>query len=365
MSKTSTLKPFSYSYKKNNLESNTCFRKKNPVISPDKIYFFRTSLFTEKSKNYIQKLHSCEKNKSNLNSTILANEIVTPKVSSTLNQPNKTSIKLKKGKFMIFQNKSINKSDIEQNLNSITKEKSDFTRNTIINKSSNDIITHKIVTNKTNIENETKNITVDKKESNYSQDKPKKVNIAIKNLKKMKKEKIYTPLNNILNANDNKKTILVNYINQNHSLLNLANAKSGQKQILTKDKSQKIETVHKIRYRLKSQKSSNKNKGKESRNIISFGGIYNQHLHKGLKNLKALNNHYNMKSSSMFDENFYFSRYKLGNYLAKKNNNRYGSITTKFNANTNKNAKNSMATDEKISTRRKSRNSLYKKNIYN
>jgi len=69
---------------------------------------------------------------------------------------------------------------------SITKEKSDFTRNTIINKSSNDIITHKIVTNKTNIENETKNITVDKKESNYSQDKLKKVNIAIKNLKKMK-----------------------------------------------------------------------------------------------------------------------------------------------------------------------------------
>lgn len=364
MNKTNSLKPFSYSYDKNNLETKTRYRKKNTAISPDKIYFFRTSLFTEKSKNFIQKLNSCEKNKTIFNSSMLANEIVTPKIN-TLNQQIKNSIKLKKGKFYFFHKNNINKSDIEENQNSSMKEKSDFNRNTIINKSSNDIINQNVVTNKVNIDNEIKIIAVNKKESNYSKDKPKKVNIDIKNLKKMKKEKAYTPLNNILNANNNKKTIVVNYINHNHSLLNLANAHSGQKQILTKDKGEKIGTVHKIRYRLKSQKSSNKNKNKESRNIISFGGLYNQQFKNELKNLKSLNNHYNIKSTSIHDDNYYFSRYKLGNYLAKKYNNRYGSITSKFNANTNKNVRHSLATDEKINSKRKSRICLYKKNLFN
>lgn len=363
MSKTNNLKPFSYSYDKNNLETKTRFRKKNTAISPDKIYFFRTSLFTEKSKNYIQKLNSCEKNKTIFNSSMLTNDYVTPKIN-TLNQQIKNSIKLKKGKFYFFHNKNINKSDIEENQNSIMKEKSDFNRNTIINKSSNDIMNQKVVANKTNIENEIKSITVDKKESNYSKNKPRKLNIAIMNLKKMKKDKDYTPLNNIINANNNKKTIVANYINHNRSLLNLANAHSGQKQILTKDKGEKIGKVHKIRYRLKSQKSSSKNKTKESRNIISFGGLYNQQFKNGLNNLKSLNNHYNIKSTSIHDDNYYFSRYKLGNYLAKKNNNRYGSITTKFNVNTNKNVRSSLITDEKINSKKKSRNSLYKKAIF-
>ena len=176
MSKTNNLKPFSYSYDKNNLETKTRFRKKNTAISPDKIYFFRTSLFTEKSKNFIQKLNSCEKNKTIFNSSMLTNDYVTPKIN-TLNQQIKNSIKLKKGKFYFFHNKNINKSDIEENQNSIMKEKSDFNRNTIINKSSNDIMNQKVVANKTNIENEIKSITVDKKESNYSKDKPKKLNI--------------------------------------------------------------------------------------------------------------------------------------------------------------------------------------------
>ena len=51
MNKTNSLKPFSYSYEKNNLESNTRFRKNNPVTGPDKIYFFRTSLFWRRTES--------------------------------------------------------------------------------------------------------------------------------------------------------------------------------------------------------------------------------------------------------------------------------------------------------------------------
>ena len=364
MSKTNSLKPFSYSYDKNNLETTSHFRKKNSIKNPDKIYFFRTSLFTEKSKNFIQKLHSCEKNKTIFSSTTISNEFVTPKIN-TLNQHAKNAIKLKKGKFYIFPNKNMNKSDIEENQNSNMKEQSEHNRNTIINKSSNDIIDQKIVTNKSQNENEQKNVTVDKKESNYSKDKSKKANMSIKDVKKIQKEKVYSPLNVILNANNNKKTILRNYTNQNPSLINLANANSGQKQVIIKDKEQKIGKVHKIRYRLKSQKSSDKDKAKEIRNIISFGGIYNQQFQKGIKNLKELDNHHNIKATTIHDDNYYFSRYKLGNYLAKKYNNRYGSITSKFNANTNKNVRHSLATDEKINSKRKSRICLYKKNLFN
>ena len=50
MYKTNNFNPFNYSGKKNNLETNDHLHKKNANLSPDKIYFFRTSLFTEKSK---------------------------------------------------------------------------------------------------------------------------------------------------------------------------------------------------------------------------------------------------------------------------------------------------------------------------
>lgn len=360
MNKLNSINPFTYSSEKKKFDSNAQVRKKNSVISPDKIYFFRTSLFTEKSKNFIQKLNSCDKNRSNFNSSNSINETNAPKLNSISTQT-KTSLKLKKGKFYFSQNKNINKSDIEENQNSNIKEKKELSRNPIINKSSNDLINQKIVTNISHLQNENKSMTMDKRESNNNQNKTKKVNIPIKNLKKMNKDKVFSPLNNLINTNKNKQTIIVNYINQNHSIINLANAKSRQKQ-LPKEKTQKIETVHKIKYRLKSQKNEDKSKNKNNKNIISFAGITNKNFQKELKNLKSINNHYNMKSSSIFDENYYFSRYKLGNYYPKKNN-RYGNIHSNFNVNTN-NMKNTISTDEKLNSKRKNRISLYKRNIF-
>ena len=206
-------------------------------------------------------------------------------------------------------------------------------------------------------------MTMDKRESINNQDKTKKVKFPIKNLKKKKNEKVFSPLNNLINTNKNNQTIIINYINKNHSIVNLANAKSRQKQLI-KEKTQKYETVHKIKYRLKSQKNEDKSKNKENKNIISFVGINNKNLQKEMKNLKSINNNYNhnMKSSSIFDENYYFSRYKLKNYFPKKNN-RYGNIHSNFNINAN-NKKNTISTDEKINSKRKNRISLYKRNIF-
>ena len=356
MYKINNLKPFSYSNEKNDVASNTHFQRKNPSLSPNKIYFFRTSLFTEKTKNFIVKLNSCEKHKETFNSSNIINEVKTPKIN-TIIQPEKTSIKLKKGKFHFSQNKSVNKSDIEEKATTNLKEKKDLSRNTIINKSSNDLINVNNANNISHLHKGNKSMTMDKKESNNDQDKNKKVNLAIKNLKKMKNEKIFAPLNNIINTNNNKQTIIVNYINQNHSIINLVNANSRQK-ALTKDKVPKIETTHKVKYRLKSQKGSSKKA--ENKNLISFGGFNNKNLQKEMKNLKAIDKNYNIKPSSILHENFYISRYKLGNYYAKKNNNRYANIHGNFNVN---NIKSTVTSNERLNSKKRNQNSLYKKNI--
>ena len=243
MRRINNLKPFSYSNEKNNFESNAHIHKKTSSLSPNKIYFFRTSLFTEKSKNFIIKLNSCEKNKETINSSNINNEVKTPKIN-TIIQPEKTTIRLKKGKIHFSQNKNVNKSDIDEKSNTNLKEKKDLSRNPIINKSSNDLINPN---NISHLQKGNKSMTMDNKESRNNQDKNKMMNFAIKNLKKMNKEKIFAPLNNIINTNNNKQTIIVNYINQNHSIINLVNANSRPKQ-LTKDKVPKIETTHKIKY---------------------------------------------------------------------------------------------------------------------
>ena len=355
MRRINNLKPFSYSNEKNNFESNAHIHKKTSSLSPNKIYFFRTSLFTEKSKNFIIKLNSCEKNKETINSSNITNEVKTPKIN-TIIQPEKATIRLKKGKIHFSQNKNVNKSDNDEKSNTNLKEKKDLSRNPIINKSSNDLINPN---NISHLQKGNKSMTMDNKESRNNQDKNKMMNFAIKNLKKMNKEKIFAPLNNIINTNNNKQTIIVNYINQNHSIINLVNPNSRPKQ-LTKDKVPKIETTHKIKYRLKSKKGSSKKA--ENKNIISFGGFRNKNLQKDAKNLKAIDKNYNMKSSSILNENFYISRYKLGNYYAKKvSNNRYGNIHGNLNVN---NIKSSVASNEKMNSKKRNQNSLYKRNIF-
>ena len=122
MRRINNLKPFSYSNEKNNFESNAHIHKKTSSLSPNKIYFFRTSLFTEKSKNFIIKLNSCEKNKETINSSNITNEVKTPKIN-TIIQPEKTTIRLKKGKIHFSQNKNVNKSDIDEKSNTNLKEK--------------------------------------------------------------------------------------------------------------------------------------------------------------------------------------------------------------------------------------------------
>ena len=346
MYKTNNFNPFKYSSKKDNLETHDHFHRKNSSLSPDKIYFFRTSLFTEKSKNFILQMTSFEKNKT-INSSNIIKEVNTPKINTFINPP-KTSIKLKKGKINFSNNKNVNKSDIESNDNLNLKEKSELSRNPITNKSSNDLIPQKITNKMNDARKENKSMTVDKKESINNQNKNRKKLIAIKNLKKVKNEKKITPLNNIINANNNnEKTLIANYFNQNHSLINLVNAHSKQKQIITKNIVPKIETNHKIKYRLKSQKDSKQKT--EKKNIISFKGIKNKNLEKELKYLKVINNIYN-KKSTIFDENLYISRYKLGYYHGKRNN-RYANIHSNFNVNnnmnSNSNVKSTMLSDSK------------------
>lgn len=343
------LKPFSYSSEKQNIEFNNKLHKKNSSLNNDKIYFFRTSLFTEKSKTFIQKLNSCDKNKTNLNSS--SNEIMTPKINN-INRPQKPSIKLKKGKIIISQNKT--KSEIDEVIK--IKEKNIEGRNHAINKSSNDLTDNKISTSINILAHENKTMIVDRKESNNNTNK--KSNIGNKNLKNIKKEKLFSPFKNVINLNtDNKKTIAVNYNNQNHSIINLANLanNNSKKKIINKGKVPKIETTYKIKYRLKSQKSSSTKK-LDNKKIISFGAIN----HPNLNNLKPKNKQYNMKSFSIFDENHYISRYKLGNFYQKKNS-RYGSI---HNNNINNNHTNNPGlSNEKLNSKRKIQNVLYRKSI--
>ena len=67
-----------------------------------------------------------------------------------------------------------------------------------------------------------------------------------------------------------------------------------------------------------------------------------------------------MKSFSIFDENHYISRYKLGNFYQKKNS-RFGSI---HNNNINNNHTNNPGlSNEKLNSKRKIQNVLYRKSI--
>ena len=71
------LKPFLSSNEANDIKFNKIYYHNNSSLNKDKIYFFRTSLFTEKSKNFIQKMNSCHKKISKNNEF---NGIITPEI---------------------------------------------------------------------------------------------------------------------------------------------------------------------------------------------------------------------------------------------------------------------------------------------
>ena len=325
----------SYRGKEPNIKVIYKLKNNHVNFSQDKIYFFRTSLFTEKSKDIIQKMNYSQK-KINKN-YVEKKEIETPPII----QESKNIIKLKKEQKCVSEDKDKDKAtDKEQNdsknitKNAINifinynKNKNNYnqtnnTKNQIISKSYNSLasirkcIDNNIIVNKDKRQSENK--TENKKEMQQNNESIYKKDSKIIN--SIKRFKLLSSINNnIVNKN---KSIIRNNIGENRSIiLNsfLVNANtSTRKKLLEQNKQVKIlDFNNKTIYRLKSRINSKKKV--ENKNVVSFKNININNIQKELNCFKTKTKHSKMESFSIFNENNYILRYKLGNYHAKRYN---------------------------------------------
>jgi len=329
MQKGISLKPFLYQ-SQNNIELNKKINQKKTSLSQDKIYFFRTSLFTEKSKNIVKKMNSCQKKK--IKSPIIPQQINPESRTSfalksnnnkdnngTSEENNNSNIKNKNEEINV-NNNNISKKDVKinsiNNVNFNDNKNINCSKKDISRKTSNHLIN--IINNNNNEKkNSIKSKTEDKKD-NFNIENCQKINY--KNINGIQKCRLFNSLSNLINDinKDNRnKSILRNYIGHSQSIINtrLPNANSKQKNLSQKKQLKLID--NNIKYKLKTKKVSNKDNN--NKNIVTIKSIYdNNTMKKELKYCKPLSKH--SKIQSIFDENYHISRYKLGNYLAKRNN---------------------------------------------
>ena len=324
MIKSSRTKPvFIYEGEKTHIKFIKNPQNKNINLSQDKIYFFKTSLFTEKSKNIIEKMNSSQKKINNSNETL--NEIINhPKTSFRKNNEKRFIFqdidKIKKNekniiksiykntakKYIYIFNKNENEkdnkytSDYKNQFNSLSYKN-------IINIDSNN--RNNIIAN----ESKNKNKTEYKKDKNLNDDK------NIKIINGIKRCKLFSSItDNIVYKNKNK-DLIKNYVLQNQSIIintHLANANTNSKKNII----DKIEEIKIYDYNNK-KKSKTKSKKylKENKNITSYKYINNDSIQKKLNYFKTKTKHTKIQSFSNFDENFFISRYKFGKYNTKKN----------------------------------------------
>ena len=336
MKKPNSLKPFLPQKDSDEFEFNKNNYYKNSTLNNNKIYFFRTSLFTEKSKNFIQRMNSCHKKVSNNKEF---NGIIKPKIKKDdlfhkkneksdkiviledknkikkidekkkdSNQTNKTNNNKKIIKIKERNDDNNNNTNNKSIINDITEKKHKIKIQTI-SKSNNNLINiyAKTKNNNYQIKFNNKSKTEDKKENKLYNENLQKINsIVINNIKKCKLfaslpnaiEKINLNISKINNRN-----ILGNYTFKSQSTDNthLPNQILEQNHLRQKKIIKMLEFDDKIKYKLKSIKCQNKeNDINKNTNIVPNKSIYdNNTMKNGIKYYKSISKHCNFQSFSI------------------------------------------------------------------
>ena len=328
MQKINISKPLSsYRLLKDKIESKSKFNHhhfKSTNISKEKIYYFRTSLFTDKSKNMIQKMNSSQtKTFKDINDK---KEMIAPPIRPeyrTSYKKSQIAYFLEKKDENVENIKNIEKNQIVANFDN--KGKNDDRVEDDINQKFRNSYKNLMKANFNNGNNiEIIKYQNDPKENAFNKENYQKNNYKV--ISDIKKCKLFSTINNIIINNKNNKSIVTNNcISQSQSRINgkIANSNTKKKES-NQNKELKISDYNKKTiYKLKSRKSIKKNN--KNINAISYKSINinNNNIQKGLKGIKSITKYCKIPSISAFDESCYISKYKLGNYNVRRKNNRY------------------------------------------
>ena len=347
---------------------------KNSSLNKDKIYFFRTSLFSEKSKNIIQRMNSSKKKLiKNINDAIFTHKI-NPETRVTINKENEKTEKkeIKIGKpsekvSLVEENPKIQKKEEIPKNNNTDKLNPFNDKNNVnikVREESNSIsVNHRYISNtnivsgvdllnkaikqnniskstshlmsmnannKNNIQmkNDNKSKTENKNHKITNKGNSQKINYKIIN--NVKRCKLFTTSNqiNYTNRNVNNRSIIGNYTGKIQSIINKPFPNTNLNPIPLSQKELKVsEGNKKIKYKLKSiknptkEKNINLNNNNNNKLEASIKYLYdNNTIKKEMKYYKSISKHCNIQSFTILDENYHISRFKLGSYLTKRNN---------------------------------------------
>jgi hypothetical protein len=148
----------------------------------------------------------------------------------------------------------------------------------------------------------------------------------------IKKCKLFSTFNNIIindknnkNNKNNNSIASNNQFGQNLSKMNdkISNSNTKKKESNHKKELKISDYNKKTIYRLKSRKSIKKNK--KNINAISYKSINfnDNNIKKDKKEIKSISKYCKIPAISIFDDSCYISKYKLGNYIVRRKNNRY------------------------------------------
>ena len=303
---------------------------KSTNVSKEKIYYFRTSLFTDKSKNMIQKMNSSQtKTFKVINEK---KEIIAPPIRPECRTSyKKTQITyiLEKKKENEENIKSKENNQITANVANLDKKgkndnKVDEDINQKLRKSYKNLM--KVNFNSGN-NSEIQKFPNDQKENVVNKENYQKNNYKV--ISDIKRCKLFSTFNNIIinnkNNKNNKSIVSNNQFGQSLSRINdkISNTNTKKKESNQKKEIKISDYNKKTMYRLKSRKSIKKNK--KNINAISYKSINinDNNIKKDIKGIKSISKICKIPAISVFDDSCYISKYKLGNYIARKKNNRY------------------------------------------
>ena len=289
------------------------FRRKNVNLSRDKTYFFRTSLFTEKTKNIIQKMNLSQKKSDKVNNS-LNKIIIKPKPKIVFRIKNKKIFFIGKDKNNINDSASNEHDSIIKQTNIIKNISNDFKEDNFNNDKRNKSINNNI----SMIGNQK---AKDINNENMGDNKYKIIN-GIKNCK------LFSSLSKaIINENNNNKkkdSTINNNIKDNKSIIipKIINMLPKQKH-LNQNKKNIFGLNLRTKFRLKSEKKINNREG--NINATSLKSININEINKDFKYFRRIFKENTIQSSLILDENINFSKYKFKNFFDKRNN-RYNNI---------------------------------------
>lgn len=268
---------------------------KKPSISQDKMYFFRTSLFTEKTKKFIQKFSKSNKKIEHKLSEIKS---VDPKINNNIY----SYLKTKNEKKYCIENKNV--IQYKEKMKNNSKSSNNLLE---IEKSDNGKSSQKF--GKTEEKKDLTHLYNNAQDSKIITD--------------IKKTRLFNGLDNNKNRDKIMKKIIPKNFPKYYLKMdtNFCIVNSGNKNITSKNQLRATDVNNRrIKYKLKvSKHSSNKN-------IETFKSPTNHHntFAKKLNNIQIVAKNCKLKAFSIFDENNYRPKFKIGNYHGK-NNIRYNS----------------------------------------